>query len=383
VPPTAAPTPIPAGSKPTSGSLDLHSPDTSPANKPSAAAPTAAPAPQAAATGVKLATLDQELAMPADVLAVAKKEGKLAWVSSIDEDAVKVVHDAFHKRYPEIEVQYQEASEEIRTVRTLTEFKAGRTRLDVVMGVGGFMKEYRDAQALTPLADLPGYANYESPYRDPEHGWIGVRLQYWGVGYNTEKVKESELPKGWDDFTDPRWKGRLGLGDRPQLWVQQLWKNWGPDRTTTFLQKLFANQPQRRKEGLDASATLLAAGEFDVYIPAAPYRIQNLKQTGGAVGWTSPEPLTTAVSEMVILQRSPNPNAAKVFVNWFISREGQAIYAKTDNTVPTHPLIRTDPEYLGMFADRFVGRPSLIRVPEDELLVMPSVREVWSKLWTS
>jgi iron(III) transport system substrate-binding protein len=366
-----------------------------PAAAPSASlAPTAAAASAAASSAAvagtidvlapttpKVATLEQELAIPAALLDAAKKEGRFTFVSSIDKGVATKVLEVFKKRYPGIEPVYQEGSEEVRTIRTLTEFKAGRNKTDVVMGIGGFLGEYKDAKALTSLTDLPVYPNFEPPFRDSEGQWVGVRIQFWGMGFNTDRVKPSELPKTWEDLADPKWNGRLGLGDRPQLWAQQLWKGYGADRTTALLTKLFANSPQRRKEGLDASAQLLGAGEFDAYLPAAPYRIQQVKQSGAPVLWDSPDPLTVAVSELVVVQGSPSPNAARVFVNWFLSREGQDTYSRADITVPTHPALRSQKDYLGIFADRMT-RPALVRQPEDEQKILPQVRTVWNKLWT-
>jgi iron(III) transport system substrate-binding protein len=351
---------------------------------PTAATKQAAPAAKPAAAdkpAVKLGTLDQELAVPAAWLDAANKEAKFVLITSTDKEVSGKIAEAFKMRYPGIEPQVEEGSEEVRTVRTLTEFKAGRNRMDIIQGVGGFMKEYKEAKAPTPLNDLPAIANYEPPWRDTEFGWTGVRTQVWGIGYNTDKVKAADLPKTWEDLTQPKWKGRIGLGDRPQLWAQQLWKVWGPERTTEFLKQLFANDPQRRKEGLDASANLLGLGEYDLLVPAAPYRIQEYKGKGSPVGWFSPEPISIAVSEMIIMNGALNPNAAKVFVNWFISREGQSTYAKAENSVPAHPALRTERDYLGEFADSFVGRPASYRTPEDEINVLPEVRKVWQPLW--
>jgi ABC-type Fe3+ transport system substrate-binding protein len=329
----------------------------------------------------KVATLEEELALPQTVLDAAKTEGAFSFISSINKDVARVTLDGFKKRYPFLDPQYQEASEEVRTVRTLTEYKAGKNKVDVAMGIGGFMEEYRKADALTALKDLPAYANYDVPFRDSQDLWAGVRAQLWSVGYNTSKVKAAELPKTWDEFTTAQWKGRIGVGDRPQLWILQLWKTWGAERTTDFLKKFFANDPQRRKEGLDASAKLLGAGEYDVYVPAAPYRIEGLVHDGTPVGWHTPDPLPVAFSDITILAKSPHPNAAKVFVNWFLSREGQAVYSKADYAVPVHPALRSDKQYLGMFADAFLGKPWAVENSDDEAKFMPDIRKVWQPLW--
>ncbi len=329
----------------------------------------------------RVATLEEELALPQSVLDGARAEGSFTFISSINKDVGKVMGDAFSKRYPEITMQYQEASEEVRTVRTLTEYKAGRNKVDVAMGIGGFMEEYRNANALTPLKDLPAYANYDVPFRDAKDMWAGVRAQLWSLGYNTNKVKAADLPKTWDDLADPKWKGRIGLGDRPQLWVLQLWKAWGADRTTAFLKKLFANDVQRRKEGIDASAKLMAAGEYDLYLPVAPYHIENLVRANSPAAWFTPDPLPVAFSDIALLAKSPHPNAGKVFLNWYLSREGQAVYSKADFAVPTHPVLRSDRQYLGMWADAFLGKPWAVENSDDEAAYMPDIRKLWQSLW--
>jgi iron(III) transport system substrate-binding protein len=329
----------------------------------------------------KLATLDEELALPPSILDAARKEGKLSWISSIATDSAKVTIEAFKKRYPGIDVQYQEATEEVRTVRTLTEYKAGRNKIDVTQGIGGFLSEYRAANALTTLSDLPAYANYDVPFRDSQNMWASMRTQYWAIAYNTDKVKQADLPKTWEDLTLPVWKGRIGLGDRPQLWALQLWKAWGAQRTSDFLKKLFANNPQRRKEGIDASTKLMGAGEFDLYMPAAPYHAENAKKAGAPAAWMTPEPLPVAFSDLSILAQAPNPNASKVFVNWFLSREGQDVYCKADKAAPSHPALRLDKQYLGAFADAFLGKTWAVQSPDDEAALMPDIRKLWQDLW--
>jgi ABC-type Fe3+ transport system substrate-binding protein len=86
---------------------------------------------------------------------------------------------------------------------------------------------------------------------------------------------------------------------------------------------------------------------------------------------------------MVLLQRASSPNAARVFANWFISREGQAALVKADANAAAHPGLRSDREYLGMFADSILGKRWAMRVPEDEEHTLPEVRKVWQPLWTS
>jgi iron(III) transport system substrate-binding protein len=326
----------------------------------------------------KLATLEQELALPDAVLEAARREGRVVIVSSWDNSDVGKFLEAFKRRYPGIDVQYQEANQEVRTIRTLTEIKAGRNRVDLVSSIAGFLSEYKAAKALVPLDDLPAYANYEFPFRDPENEWIGYQLQIWGIGYNTETVKPADLPRTWDDLTDPKWRGRIGLGDRPNLWLQAIFKEWGPERGADFTRRLFANNPQRRKEGLDALANLLGAGEFDIVIPASTSRIERTVKRGAPVGWTAVDPLMVAPGDLAIL-KGPHPNAARVFVNWAISREGNEAFWQAIPDVMAHPAILPQRQNLGMFADALQGRQWSVRLPEDEHTILPGVRQVWNE----
>jgi len=330
----------------------------------------------------KVDSLEQELALPATILDGAKREGKLSVISSWNQEPTAKVINAFRQRYSDIQVDHQTADEEVRTVRTLTEFKAGHNRIDVAANIGGFLSQYRAANALMPLNDLPAYANYDPPLTSADHTWVGYQLQIWAAGYNTANVKPAELPAQWLDLAQPAWKGRIGLGDRPQLWVQQLWKEWGAERTTDFLKRLFANRPQPRKEGLDAIAQLMGAGEFDIVMPASTSRIERISHGGAPVNWLPLEPFTIAAGDIAIL-RGPNPNAAKVFVNWLISREGNDAYWQAIPDVMAHPLLLRNRKYLGIFADQIMTHRGSVQQPEDEETILPMVSKLWQSLWLS
>jgi iron(III) transport system substrate-binding protein len=326
--------------------------------------------------------LEQELALPAAVLEGARREGKVSIISSWDPENARPFLASFKKRYPEIEPEFQEANEEVRTVRTLTEIRAGRNRHDIITNFAGFIAEYKSANALIPLNDLPAYPNYDVPFRDPDHLWASDGLTFWALGYNSDNVKPDQLPKTWEDLANPRWKGRIGLGDRPNLWAQAIWKEWGAARTTDLLKRIFANQPQRRKEGMDALANLLAAGEFDIAIPASTSRIERTRARNAPVGWFALDPMLVSAGDLGQL-RGPNPNAGKVFINWYMSREGNGLFAEATSGIPSHPALRADKKYLGDYADAVASIPWSVREPQDENTILPEVRKVWNELFLS
>jgi ABC-type Fe3+ transport system substrate-binding protein len=202
------------------------------------------------------------------------------------------------------------------------------------------------------------------------------------MAYNTRALKRDDLPKKWDDLlTNPKFRGgNLALGNRPQLWALSLWKVNGEKWAKEFLTRLFTEvKPQLRREGMNANLELLAAGEFNLTIPAAEYRTYQKTLDGAPISYHCPEPVPATVSEMGILKGAPNINAARVFVNWFLSMEGQIAQYVSDYAPPVHKNLQR--KELVPFADQIVGKKDAFRDPVIELEIQPKLLAVWDDLW--
>jgi iron(III) transport system substrate-binding protein len=329
-----------------------------------------------------LSDIDKELQVRQSWIDGARKEGKLRVFSTIDPPQADVLFRPFKERYPFIALEYSRASHEDRAVRTLVAFKNKKIVTDILTGVGGSFFMYKEANALEDLRNLPNIKNNPTGTYDPEGLWVGMHMRHWCMGYNTKMVKREDLPRKWEDFlTNPIWRnGNLALGNRPQLWALLLWKANGEKWTKDFLTKLFAEvKPQLRREGMNALLELTAAGEFYANIPAAEYRVHQKVLDGAPVSFMCPEPVPIAVSEMAILKGAPNINGARLFVNWFLSKEGQIAQYVSDFAPPVHKDLRRK-EFLP-FADQIVGKQSVFRDPAIELELQPKLLEFWDGLW--
>ncbi len=329
-----------------------------------------------------LSGLDQELNVPKPWLDGAKKEGKLRIFGTWDPPQAEVLLQPFRERYPFLAVEYNRASHEDRAIRTLVAFKNKRLVTDVITGIGGSFFLYKEANALENLKDIPTWKNNPEGTTDPDGLWVGMHLRYWCMTYNTKAVKKEDLPKRWEDLlTNPVWRnGNLGLGNRPQLWALAVWKAKGEKWTKDFLTKLFTEvKPQLRREGANALLELLAAGEFNGAIPSAEYRTYQKVLDGAPVSYHCPEPVPTAVSEMAILKGSPNLNASRLFVNWFLSKEGQIAQYHADYAPPVHRALQR--RELLPFAEQIIGKERAFRDPAIELEIQPKLLEFWDSLW--
>ena len=329
-----------------------------------------------------LADLDKELELPRDWIEKARKEGKVRVIGGGDASKVRPSLAPFRERYPFIDVEYSHADRVARTVKTLVAYRAGRIVTDVLDSLGGDVYQYKEANALDDMRVIPGVRNVSEGARDPNGLWVGVHTKYWCMAYNTKLVKKEDVPKKWEDLlTNPRWRGgKLALGNRPNLWSLMLWNPKGEKWVKDYLYRLFTEvRPQLRKEGLNALPELVAAGELDAVLPAPDSTTYRLVLRGAPVGYACPEPIPVAVEEAAILRGAPNLYSARVFVNWWLSKEGQIAGFAHGSSTPAHKdLLRA--EFIP-FADQILGKEVSYREPGLELDVWPKLEEYWNQLW--
>jgi iron(III) transport system substrate-binding protein len=332
----------------------------------------------------RLAGLDKELQIPAAWIADAKKKKKLIILSTWDQKQFRKMSGAFKERYPYINISYSRSSYNARVVKTLIAWKEQRYLADIVTGFGGGYFLFRDAGALEDLTDIPSFKNnVPDGMKDPHGKWVGQRLRYWCMSYNTKLVSKADLPKRWEDLLSnkKRHNGKIGLGNRPQLWLLMLWGTNGEEWTKRYIKGIIETvKPQLRKEGTNALTSLAVAGEFNAALPSAAYRTAGYLKKGAPIAWHCPEPVPLAVSEMGIVKGTENTAAAKIFTNWFLSKEGQIAQYASDLAPPVHKDLQTR-EFLA-FPDEILGKKIAFRHPglETETKKMFAA---WDPIWKS
>lgn len=332
-----------------------------------------------------LSGLDNELAVPQEWIEGAKKEGVLRMSASWDPRQYRKLTEAFVERYPFVKHEYSRGSRQERTLKPLLALQSGgRVTADVIGGIGASFTMFKKADALFDLRELPGWKNVPDGMKDDGGLWVGQRLRYWCMAYNVEKVKKEDLPKTWDDIvTNPVWRnGNLALSNRPNLWLANLWAldGYGESWAQDFMTKLFRDvKPQLRKEGNNALLGLVIAGEFNAVIPGAAYRTMQYVQRGAPISWHCPEPVPMAISELAVLKASPHINAAKLWVNWFLSKEGQIAQYDAENSPPVHKDLHLD--RFQSFPEQILGRKIAFRDPVQLEEDLPDLLKVWNPLW--
>jgi len=270
---------------------------------------------------------------------------------------------AFEKKTG-IKVEVWRALSEKVVQRALTEARAKRYAVDVIETNGPEMemlaREQLFAELKSPyLADLP-------PAAIPKHRqWIPDRLNFFVVGYNTQKVRRDELPKDYRGFLDAKWKGRLGIEATDSEWMATLVKRWGERDGFDYFRKLAEMRPDVRK-GHVLLAELIAAGEIPVGLTVYNSNAESFKRKGAPIDWLPVHPVVARPQGIAILKNAPHRPAAQAFVDFVLSPEGQELF-NSMGRVPVSTKVKT---HLNQFEYTLV----------DAAIVLDE-QEKWTREW--
>lgn len=329
--------------------------------------------------------LDAELRVPAAWVAGARKEGRLRISGSWDPPVFSHYARPFKERYPFLKIDYARGSFNTRSIALLVAFKQGRVGADVLTGFGGSFLMFKEAGALADISDIPNVAIVPAEMKDPGGLWAGHQLTYYCITYNKTVLSPADLPRTWDDLlSNAKLRDHhLGLGDRPQLWLIALAGAHGEAWVDDYIARLFRDMnPQLRKEGINAVIGLTGAGEMHATVPTSGYRTRYMESKGAPVSFHCPEPVPGSTNEMAIMRNAPNINAARLFMNWALSKEGQVSQYDTDGGTPTHTAFQNDERFIA-YADNLRGKKVAFRTPELLADQGPRVIELWNATWAS
>lgn len=258
----------------------------------------------------------------AELYPKAKQEGNLVVYSVWDVEHLKVITDAFMKRYPGIKATYWQGRNPEIVTRALTEFQGGQASWDVVL-----------SDNAPPVIRAAGaIMNYETVQKDVlylhDPTMPTVSLQVQALAYNTKKMKPADLPKSWEDVANPKYKGIVALDDPLRAgplssMLSGLKTQWKDDnRYSNFVKGLKAlNVPVH--QSTSAMFRLVISGEYSICMPALLHDVFEEMHKGTPVNYNKAVPPVVFPRQAGIYVKAPDPNAAKLFAEWLISDEGQ------------------------------------------------------------
>jgi iron(III) transport system substrate-binding protein len=280
-------------------------------------------------------------------VAAAKKEGKLNFY--VGRYGSEPLLNEFRKEFPEIKLVTVNGAGNTLGTRIISELRASNVVADLFSGGANtnyeILYEGKALDSIKSLLILPEVLDetkwYEGRHRytDPEQRHVFIYIanpSSSGFYYNTNLVNSKEFKSYWD-LVSPKWKGKYvsqdpsgtGLGASMQFYY------YHPELGADYIRKLFGDMQPTFGRDRRQITDWLAQGKYALCVgcrDTARAKKQGLPVDElDNVDWKEGVQLTSGGGSMSYIKGAPNPNAAKVFVNWFLSRRGQIALQKYDD----------------------------------------------------
>jgi iron(III) transport system substrate-binding protein len=274
-------------------------------------------------------------AQDAGLVEKAKKEGAVTLYTSMQLVDSGPLTQAFEKKYG-IKVNLWRASGEKVAQRAITEARGNRFEMDVAETDGAQMEILHREGQLGPL-QAPSLRDIPAAIVPSHRHYAPTRLTLYVLAYNTKLVAAADVPKTYENLLDPKWAGKVGIETADVAWFAAVAKAMGEDKGVAFFRKFAAARPSLRS-GHTLMAELVAAGDMAMAVDAHVQGIARLKDKGAPIEWKALQPAFGQPSSVGVARRAPHPNAAQLFADFVLSREGQEII-KSRNRVPSSTAV--------------------------------------------
>ena len=278
----------------------------------------------------------------------AEQEGQV--MVSIGGYGAIIDSGVFQKTYPKIKITHITGAGTDLTQRISAERRAGKYLVDVYNGGGNSLFQVlyqgktldpiKSALILPEVTDTTKWWEGKQKYADKEGQYIfvyeGNVSAGAGAAYNTQLLDPREYKSYWD-LLNPKQKGKILSTDIRKVrgagipWqFLYYYSELGPK----YLRRLFGEMEVTLTADLRQAVDWLGTGKFAVGMPIQGGTVYKAKNQGLPVDEFSPYHfkegvnLSSAFGSLALMNRAPHPNAAKVFINWLLSREGQTLFQK-------------------------------------------------------
>jgi ABC-type Fe3+ transport system substrate-binding protein len=276
-------------------------------------------------------------------LDAAKKEGKIV-IGIPPSTELRKEMETVLKRMFTLEAELLAAPGPRNVSRIAAERKAGVRYFDAfIVGTGTAVALAHDGM-LEPIESfiiLP-------EVRDPKQWWGGhiwednlstnrflysflADVSTHGIWYNSSLAKAEEF-RSFDDYLSPKWKSKIGFSDpRVPGSGQSIWSFMWDVKGEDFLRKL-VQQDLFLSRDLRQLADALSKGKVALAFGIGRSQADPFVKAGLPIKPVPPPkeglPASNSFGVLGVVKDPPHPNATKIFINWFLSKEGQEWYGK-------------------------------------------------------
>jgi iron(III) transport system substrate-binding protein len=282
-------------------------------------------------------------------VATARQEGSVVVYGPPGDLMRKNLSEGFRSAFPDISVEWSPFQGGEGATKLEAERRADVYAADILItGTTPVFNQLRPIGALDPIPPA-----LMLPEVTDSRQWLDGRLEFSDrdgtlnlvfiaavkslLAYNPNEVKPEDVADLYQ-LLDPRWKGKIVIseplpsGGGGTVTFRWLWHALGPEKATEFIHALKAqagavDRDQRRQ------IEWVARGRYPIQFGTDSTLLQEMKQEGLAAGVLAEfrdygSYITPSYGSVMLINRAPHPNAAKVFLNWLLTKDGQTAYSQ-------------------------------------------------------
>jgi ABC-type Fe3+ transport system substrate-binding protein len=310
------------------------------------------------------------------LLAAAKKEGEVVlYTTHIVDQIVRPLIKAFQGFAPGVAVKYVRADGLALVVRLTNESRAGRVQADawsMVDGVGALLQ----GGIATPF-EVPSAHGLPAGLVDRDKRWVAINTGVRSAAYNTQIVPKDVAPKNYQDLLDPRWKGKMVWNPKSMTgawgFISTVIKGMGEEQGMAYLRALARQDIVPLPIAIRAVLDRVIAGEYAIGLEMNNTHAAISAAQGAPVKWVPLNPVSETLQVSGITKGAAHPNAAKLFIDFMVSKAGQNVFRDNDY-LPMHPDI---PAKIPELRPEQGGYKSVVYTPDNLEVDVPR----WAKIY--
>jgi iron(III) transport system substrate-binding protein len=297
-----------------------------------------------------------------------KEGGTLNLYSTLTPSTAVKVLPVFEKRFPGIKAVNTGASSDKIVARAISEARGGRTIGDVFhMNLENVMQVHEQGlvlEKLPPEAEVfPGHLKGSF--------WVATRFNTLVASWNTNLVGKADEPKDFEEFAEPKWKGKLLAEPRDAefliAFAEQKYQN--SDKAIALFKKIAANNVEFHS-GHPQLAELLAAGQGSICLTCYTHHLLPRMQKGAPLNYMRSFGVGL-ISATAVFKNAPHPNTAWLFHRWAASDEGQKAFG-IEGRVPANPKVKPAEE---------IGLETVYGLGEKEYKDFAKYEKIWKQIF--
>lgn len=289
----------------------------------------------------------------------AKKEGSAVIYTTSGTEVRTALRNAFKQKHG-VELEFIAGRTAELVARLTNERRVGLYMADLYMGgtsepvtllkPGGFLEPIKPVLVLPEVLESKAWYGGDLPWADSERDTI-FRFLAYPIGLiiiNNPMVQKEEI-RSLYDLLNPKWKGKIVMNDPTTPGSGgRAFAVIGWDMLNLEYWRSFAQQEPVITRDQRLLVEWVARGKYPIAFAARPPEVTEFKRAGAPIEYIVPQEgsyISSGSGAISLINKAPHPYAAKAFLNWLLSREGQIVFTQAHGghsarlDVPTEGLV--------------------------------------------